>query len=177
MSRCEICNKSCKEVFPCDHYYHEKCLDIWRLEKQEEELEDRLYYYDCLVDDFLDDTDSLLTSEKKYLQKTYKYRQDLYIFETIVEYCLNSGSDKSNIIFKFMIDNGMIVENTQDRYKLSTSKKEKENIESCKVRDECVGHKSSYTTGRCGGSICDDCGYYSGQCMSSFSHCCCYKMN
>lgn len=170
---CSLCNSDSGEIiqYPNDIYYHSDCISSW-LEKEKEKEED----FD--IEEFLNETDTLTEKDKLFIKKQFIQRHYNYVFDNILDAVFSSSSDKSNEIFDYIIENNMIIKNKPTyRYVGGNEKKPQEKVVSCKIREQCKSHTSSFRTGRCGGDICDDCGYYSCECMGDFCHCCCFTSN
>jgi len=121
---------------------------------------------------------------KKYESKYYKIKHEIndfdeennHIFNIIDDIffeIMHSNSTKSSEIFRYMLNRNMIKKRKLNFQDLTNY----DNDTECKIRIECIGHKSSTKTGRCGGDICNDCNKYIGRCMTDFQHCCCYVLN
>jgi hypothetical protein len=168
---CLICNMECDTLLPNGGYCHEECLMEWFDENKLNKINDNLYEFTSEYDS---DLNILSENDIKCIDIAYKRQEIDKIFREVN----HSYSKKAYDIFKYMLNNNMIIKNIKniksDQEKLKNHYLI--NNEECKIRDECIGHKSSYRTGRCGGNRCDDCGGYMGGCMSKFEHCCCYDL-
>lgn len=167
---CSLCDNDSGEIiqYPNDDYYHSDCISRWLIENEE----------DFDIEEFLNETNTLTEKDKLRIKKEFIRREDNYVFDNLLHMVMTSDSDISNEIFDYMIINNMIIKNNPtSRYTGGHEKKPQEKVISCKIREQCKSHTSSFRTGRCGGDICDDCGYYSGMCMTNFCHCCCFISN
>lgn len=167
---CLICNMECDTLLPFGGYCHEDCLIEWFDKKKLDVINDDLYEFINTYDSKLN---ILSENDIKLIDIAYKIKEKETIDDIFFQ-VNHSCSKKASDIFRYMLNKNMIIQNVKSDIK--NEKNVNVNNEQCKIRDECIGHKSSYKTGRCGGSICDDCGNYSGICMSTFEHCCCYNL-